>query len=288
MNNKKSLLIGTVLLSLFSSLSIKAFSVINHNDISHNFSGLYFTGQYRPAVSHFSSFTVSESNFATQELVMLQPDNRWSIDLKESITQGTKFSGAYTAKFQDNAASFSGAIGYSYPENLKFEFEVSYEKFDVKTTQGYQVTNTAVFALARKTISIPQDSGNTQNNQYVVMKNSGLSIASIMINSCYDMSFYNLVVSPYICAGIGEDFIKFFDTLYIKLAYQGKLGVNYSLSSRFNIFADVYYHKVIGNQFKNLNVIHAVALTDFPKATSAIATLNVAYFGGEAGIRFIL
>ncbi|CEI84729.1 Major outer membrane protein P30-13 [Ehrlichia minasensis] len=278
MNNKKSLLIGTVLLLLFSSLSIKAFSVINHNDISHNFSGLYFTGQYRPAVSHFSSFTVSESNFATIELVSLNPNNN-----EDNIKTYTNFSGTYTAKFQDNAASFSGAIGYSYPENLKFEFEISYEKFDVKSPQGYQVTNTAIFALARS-----MSGQNPQDKKYVVMKNSGLSIASIMINSCYDMSFYNLVVSPYICAGIGEDFIKFFDTLYIKLAYQGKLGVNYSLSSRFNIFADVYYHKVIGNQFKNLNVIHAVELTEFPKTTSAIATLNVAYFGGEAGIRFIL
>ena len=288
MNNKKSLLIGTVLLSLFSSLSIKAFSVINHNDVSHNFSGLYFTGQYRPAVSHFSSFTVSESNFATQELVMLQPEGEWNSTVKQSIIYSKIFSDTYTAKFQDNAASFSGAIGYSYPENLKFEFEVSYEKFDVKTPQGYQVTNTAVFALARTSVPQQQSDSSSTQHQYVVMKNSGLSIASIMINSCYDMSFYNLVVSPYICAGIGEDFIKFFDTLYIKLAYQGKLGVNYSLSSRFNIFADVYYHKVIGNQFKNLNVIHAVALTNFPKATSAIATLNVAYFGGEAGIRFIL
>ncbi|AUO55136.1 P44/Msp2 family outer membrane protein [Ehrlichia canis] len=278
MNNKKSLLIGTILLSLFSSLPIKAFSVINHSDISSNVNGLYFTGQYRPAVSHFSGFTVRETNIATQQLVSLNTDKN-----ENHIITGGSFSGIYTAKFQDNAASFSGAIGYSYPEGLKFEIEISYEKFGVKSTKNYQSTNAVIFALARQVTS-----SNPSCGKYVVMKNSGLSVASVMINGCYNMSFYNLVVSPYICAGIGEDFIEFFDTLYIKLAYQGKLGVNYSLSSRFNIFADMYYHKVIGNQFKNLNVIHAVALDTFPKVTSAIATLNVAYFGGEVGIRFIL
>ena len=278
MINKKSLLIGTILLSLLSSLSTKAFSVINHSDINHNVSGLYFTGQYRPAVSHFSSFTVRETNVATQQLLSLQSDKN-----EHHITSNSNFSGIYTAKFRDNAASFSGAIGYSYPESLKFEIEISYEKFDVKSTRNYQETNAVIFALAREI-----SSQNPQTSKYVVMKNSGLSVASVMINGCYNMSFYNLVVSPYICAGVGEDFIEFFDTLYIKLAYQGKLGVNYPLSSRFNIFADMYYHKVIGNQFKNLNVIHAVDLTEFPKTTSAIATLNVAYFGGEVGIRFIL
>ncbi|MCZ6902519.1 MAG: P44/Msp2 family outer membrane protein, partial [Rickettsia endosymbiont of Ixodes persulcatus] len=51
--------------------------------------------------------------------------------------------------------------------------------------------------------------------------------------------------------------------------------------------ADGYYHKVIGNQFKNLNVQHVVNLTEAPKATSAVATLNIEYFGSEFGLKFI-
>ncbi|MGN7618834.1 MAG: P44/Msp2 family outer membrane protein [Ehrlichia sp.] len=85
----------------------------------------------------------------------------------------------------------------------------------------------------------------------------------------------------------GKILSNFFDALHVKFAYQGKLGISYELSSRISVFADGYYHKVIGDQFKNLNVNHVVELDTFPKATSAVATLNIGYFGGELGVRFV-
>nr|AAF73414.1 P28-6 [Ehrlichia chaffeensis] len=277
MSKKKFITIGTVLASLLSFLSIESFSAINHNHTGNNTSGIYITGQYRPGVSHFSNFSVKETNVDTIQLVGYKKS-------ASSIDPNTysNFQGPYTVTFQDNAASFSGAIGYSYPESLRLELEGSYEKFDVKDPKDYSAKDAfRFFALARNTSTTVPDA-----QKYTVMKNNGLSVASIMINGCYDLSFNNLVVSPYICAGIGEDFIEFFDTLHIKLAYQGKLGISYYFFPKINVFAGGYYHRVIGNKFKNLNVNHVVTPDEFPKATSAVATLNVAYFGGEAGVKF--
>ncbi|AHX05150.1 outer membrane beta-barrel domain protein [Ehrlichia chaffeensis str. Liberty] len=277
MNNKKSIITGTVLASLLLLSSIESSSAVSHNHIRTNTGGIYITGQYRPGVSHFTNFSVKETTTDTKVLVSYKKEQT-SIDL----TAHSNFNGIYTVKFQDNAASFSGAIGYSYTEGLRLEVEGSYETFDVKDPKDYSAKDAfRFFALARPTSSTPP----IENYKYTVMKNNGLSVASIMINGCYDLSFNNVVVSPYICAGIGEDFIEFFDTLHIKFAYQGKLGISYYLSPKINIFADGYYHRVIGNKFKNLNVNHVVELTDFPKPTSAVATLNVAYFGGEAGVK---
>ncbi|AHX04310.1 P44/Msp2 family outer membrane protein [Ehrlichia japonica] len=277
MNNKNFIIIGTVFASLLSFLSIESLSDVNHN-IEGNTSGIYVAGQYRPGVSHFTNFAVKETNNTTKQLVRYKKDAT-SI----ALATNTNFQDSYTVKFQDNVTGFSGAIGYSYPDGLRFEIEGSYEKFDVKDPKDSSLKDAfRFFAVARN-----MNSNNPETGKYTVMKNNGMYITSIMINGCYNLSFNNLVVSPYICAGIGEDFIEFFDTLHIKFAYQGKLGIDYHLSSKINIFANGYYHKVIGNKFKNLNVNHVVALTQFPKVTSAVATLNVAYLGGEAGVRFI-
>nr|ABO36247.1 Omp-1-7 [Ehrlichia ewingii] len=283
MSNKKKFTIGTVLVSLLAFLPTYSFSAPISNNSEDNIFGLYIAGQYRPGVSHFSGFGVTETNFATQKLMRVKKDSKEG--LPNILKSKDNFTEPYVAKFQDNAVSFSGAIGYSYPEGLRLEIEGSYETFDVKDPKDCSVKDAfRHLALVRELdtgLSMPKE------KKYTVMRNNGLSIASILINGCYDFDFDNLIVSPYVCLGIGEDFIEFFDVLHIKFAYQGKLGISYELSPRINVFADGYYHKVIGNQFKNLNVNHVVELDDFPKVTSAVATLNVGYFGGEVGVRFI-
>ena len=50
----------------------------------------------------------------------------------------------------------------------------------------------------------------------------------------------------------------------VKFAYQAKLGISYPLSPSINLFADTYYHKSVGNQFKNLRVQYAHTLQDTP------------------------
>ena len=279
-NKKKFIIVGTVLVSLLSFLPITSFSTaLNNNAENNDVIGLYVAGQYRPGISHFTDFGVKETNVVTQKLVRVKKNASSPLQLGTN----SNFEEPYIAKFQNNAVSFSGTIGYSYPEGPRFEIEGSYEKFDAKDPKDCPVTDAfRHFALARE-----MNSNSPKSSKYTVMRNNGLSVTSIMINGCYDFAFDNLAVSPYICLGIGEDFIEFFDILHIKFAYQGKLGVSYGLSHRINIFADGYYHKVITNQFKNLSVNHVVDLDTFPKTTSAVATLNVGYFGGEIGVRFI-
>ncbi|AHX03232.1 surface antigen family protein [Ehrlichia chaffeensis str. Heartland] len=278
---KKLFIIGSVLVCLVSYLPTKSFSNLNNVNSHTKCTGLYISGQYKPTVSHFSNFSLKETYSNTIELLGLQKD----VSSITDITNNMKFNIPYNAQFQDNAVSFSGAVGYISPNNPRVEVEWSYEEFDVKNPGNYTISEAFRYiALARE---ITQSQKYPGTDKYVVIKNNGLSVASIIINGCYDFSLNNLKVSPYICAGFGGDIIEFFSAVSFKFAYQGKVGISYPLSSNITIFADGYYHKVIGNKFNNLNVQHVVGLTNHPKSTSAVATLNIEYFGSEFGLKFI-
>ncbi|WDM85429.1 P44/Msp2 family outer membrane protein [Ehrlichia sp. JZT12] len=120
-------------------------------------SGLYISGKYKPSVSIFSDFSVKETNVTTKGLIALKKEVS-SIDIPstnphntEGLGKPSNFNISYTAEFQDNFASFSGAIGYPFFKGLRIEVEISYEKFDVKNPGDY-IVNDAFrhFALARQ------------------------------------------------------------------------------------------------------------------------------------------
>nr|ABD93647.1 major outer membrane protein P28-7 [Ehrlichia muris AS145] len=283
MSSKKMFsIIRLALVCLVSYLPIQSFS--ESNNISENIkhTGLYVSGQYKPTVSHFSNFSVKETYTDTNKLLGLQKN---ADSITSDIKTNTKFDIPYNAKFKDNAISFSGAVGYIAQEGPRIEIEGSYEEFDIKDSGNYTINEAAKYIALARAIANGQNYPDT--GKYVVIRNNGLSVASIIINGCYDFSLNNFKISPYICAGFGGDIIEFFSAVRFKFAYQGKLGISYPLSSNVILFADGYYHKVIGNQFKNLNVQHVVNLTEAPKATSAVATLNIEYFGSEFGLKFI-
>ncbi|AHX03228.1 surface antigen family protein [Ehrlichia chaffeensis str. Heartland] len=297
MNHKSMLFtIGTALISLLS-LPNASFSGITNNNT--NKLGVYVSGQYKPSVSVFSNFSVKETNFATQQLVALKKDIdsvEISTNADNGINKPGNFTIPYIPKFQDNAASFSGAFGFFYDKGLRVEMEGSYEEFDVKNPGGYTKVRDAYryFALARE-MEFNQTSPKSKESStqptgiyHTVMRNDGVVISSAMINGCYNFTLGSLSISPYMCIGIGIDAIQFFNALHIKFAHQSKLGITYPLSSNVHLFADGYYHKVIGNKFKNLSVQHVYELQDAPRVTSAIATLDIGYFGGEIGVSFIL
>ncbi|ABD45283.1 major outer membrane protein OMP-1Y [Ehrlichia chaffeensis str. Arkansas] len=284
MNNRKSFfIIGASLLAslLFTSEASSTGNVSNHTYFKPR---LYISGQYRPGVSHFSKFSVKETNYNTTQLVGLKKDI--SVIGNSNITTYTNFNFPYIAEFQDNAISFSGAIGYLYSENFRIEVEASYEEFDVKNPEGSATDAYRYFALARAMDGTNKSSPD-DTRKFTVMRNDGLSISSVMINGCYNFTLDDIPVVPYVCAGIGGDFIEFFNDLHVKFAHQGKVGISYSISPEVSLFLNGYYHKVTGNRFKNLHVQHVSDLSDAPKFTSAVATLNVGYFGGEIGVRFI-
>ena len=286
--------------------NISCAEILNKNNSRHN--NIYLSGQYKPAVSVFKNFSVSEKDMITSLLFAPIPTiGSTTINSKDSssLSSSTLFSTPYTVKFQNSMISFSGTIGQHLPKGLRVEIEGSYESFDVKNHGFYSVNDAHRYlALARNienkyaeqrispysvsnTISILSGNHEGATVHYITMKNNGISIMSIILNGCYDVSLDRLRTLPYVCIGIGVDTIEFFDTLHIKFAYQYKLGISYPIFSKVSLFADGYYHIVKSNQFKNLNTIqiHAIALS--PKVTYATATLNINYFGVEIGARFI-
>ncbi|WP_395877845.1 P44/Msp2 family outer membrane protein [Ehrlichia muris] len=290
----KFIAVGTALMYLLLSPNISFSENINSNT---NKLGLYISGQYKPSVSVFSNFSVKETNVPTKQLIALKKDVD-SVEIDKDANKGLSkpdnFTIPYMPKFQDNIANFSGAVGFFYSKSLRIELEGSYEEFDVKDPGDYTKVKDAYryFALARdietgQTHPKNKSSSDPNGIYHIVMRNDGLSISSAMINGCYDFTLGNLPISPYMCIGMGVDAIQFFDALHIKFAHQGKAGITYSLSSNVSLFADGYYHKVVDNKFKNLNVQHVYKLNDAPRVTSAVATLDVGYFGGEVGARFI-
>ncbi|AAZ68937.1 P44/Msp2 family outer membrane protein [Ehrlichia canis] len=280
MNNKRNFFLIGMSLLINLLLPIDASSMEVHN-YTHFKPRLYISGQYRPGVSHFSKFSVKETHCNTVQLVGLTKDIK--VTNNSSINTNTSFNFPYVAEFQDNAMSFSGAIGCFYSENFRIEVEASYEEFDVKNPEGSTTDSYRYFALARG-----MDGNNIPTSQkFTVMRNDGLLISSVMINGCYNVILNDIQAEPYICAGLGGDFIEFFNGFHVKLAYQGKVGISYQIFPEVRLFIDGYYHKVKGNKFKNLHVQHVGALAALPKVTSAVATLNIGYFGCEAGVRFI-
>ena len=288
---KKFNLVNAVLaLSLFL-FPFQSFTIsINDNSVTQK-TGLYISGQYKPSISYFKNFSVAENN-KIMDLIGLNTGVAYITET--TLQDNTKFDIPYIAKFKNNFTNFSSAIGYYSGQGVRLEIEGSYGNFDVANCKHCLIKDAnRYFALVREKennkFSPKAHDGNNGNktSYYTFMKNNGISIASVMMNSCYDFSFSNAKISPYICVGIGGDFIEFFETTYIKFACQGKIGINYTISSSISIFTDGYYHKVINNQFKNLHVKYPYKLKDSPTITSATAKLNIGYFGGEVGMRFI-
>nr|ACR33115.1 major antigenic protein 1-2 [Ehrlichia ruminantium] len=287
---KNKLIATGIVLTLLSFIPNISFSETINNNIKTHYA-IYISGQYKPSVSHFSNFSVNETNTDIQNLVATKQDIS-SLDIDTVLKEPSNFNHPYTTEFQNNNISFGGAIGYYSTEGTRIELEGSYEFFDVKDPSGYKPHDAyRYFALARdmnrKKSFEPKKQIGLRTN-YTVMRNNGLFISSVILNGCYDFSINELKISPYMCVGIGINAIEFFDALHLKLAYQGKFGISYPISNNIKLFADGYYYKVTDNKFKNLKVIYVADLNNTPLVTSAIATLNVEYFGGEIGIRFEL
>ncbi|CAI28363.1 Map1-related protein [Ehrlichia ruminantium str. Gardel] len=288
----KIIFTNMVLTFILSIPSISHAEILNKDTGKYN--NIYLSTQYKPAIPVFNNFSVSEKDQNTALLVALTSDiNNTNINNNEKISLPQHFTTPYHAQFQNSIISFSGTIGQYLPKNLRVEIEGSYKSFDVKNPGYYDVNDAyRYFALARdvKNNSYqPQDNktNNTTNlAYYTIMKNYGVSIMSVLLNGCYDISVDKLKASPYICLGIGVDTIEFFETLHIKFAYQCKVGISYLILPQVSLFADGYYHKVKNNQFKNLNTIQVRMLANNPKITYAAATLNISYFGAEIGARF--
>nr|AAY59054.1 MAP1-6 [Ehrlichia ruminantium] len=298
MNKNRKLILNTALVfSLLSFLPHQALSIPTNNSIS-KYSGIYFSGSYKLEFPSLDNFSIKETTFNTKQVIGLS--KKKEANVKDILGYHVAFNEPYTPTFQDTVSGFSGTVGYSYNNKLRSEIEVSYEKFDAGIPEGsiygdYIEDAYRYFGLARETsYSLGSSSLTTPKyNHYVVMKNNGVSITSLMVNNCYQFSTsQSNKILPYICGGVGTDLVQFFNKLHIKLACQVKLGTSYSLSPHYQLFANIYYHEVIGNNFNKLNPVRIVLPKDTTSTelgnVSATSTLNISYFGSEIGLRFIL
>ncbi|CEI84728.1 Major outer membrane protein P30-14 [Ehrlichia minasensis] len=285
-NSINIILVFLLLLFPFQSFTL----YIHDHEVTQNV-GMYISSQYKPSIPYFKNFIIEENSHQSVELMGLANDVTHVT--KHILKDNTKFNVPYIAKFRNSLINLSGAVGYHSGQGPRLEIEGSYENFDVANCKNCAADANRYFALARNkdhSNSHPKSHQTISNgylSHYTIMKNNGISIASVMLNGCYDFSFNNVKISPYVCAGIGGDFITLFETMHIKFAYQGKFGISYLISPSVSIFASGHYHKVADNIFKNLHVKYIYGLYESPNITSAIAKLRIGYFGSEVGVRLV-
>nr|BBE10877.1 map1-11 [uncultured Ehrlichia sp.] len=271
-----------------------AFSTFHDTNIAKP----YITVNYQPTVSNFRNFHIKETNFDTKKPIEVNI-NSTGISTRYFKNREFAFYSSHNKHYEsykNDLSAFTTSIGISL-KNFKIEAEGSYKVFDVFDFRNYAIQGAHnIFALPRETNSygmypLDRPSLRNKNTGYTILKNNGIAIISNMINLCYEKQSNNF--TPYICFGIGGDFIEIFDTTRIKAAYQGKIGISYPLTSRTNLLISGQYHKVIGNQFKELPTLQIVELKRLPERQpeydiTALLTLDIEYFSGEVGLSFTL
>ncbi|KJV69407.1 P44/Msp2 family outer membrane protein [Candidatus Neoehrlichia procyonis] len=245
----------------------------NNLSTNKNLTKFYISGQYKASISDFKNFSINEEGRIGYAMSFNKNAN--SNELKES----SNFNALYKCDYNNNYNGLSGAIGVLNNNNVRVELEFSHQLFDVTKIDGHKYNDYYRY------LAISRDK-NVNNGKYFVLKNKGVEVNSLIVNNCYGLS--GEVIVPYLCFGAGVDFINLFDAVRPKIAFQGKLGVSIPLAKKLFLVIDSYYHKVVSDEFHNISVDYPVILTEEPKATSAVAKLNIKYFGGAVGIRTIL
>ncbi|AHX04802.1 P44/Msp2 family outer membrane protein [Ehrlichia japonica] len=276
MYNKINYIVMHTIILVILLLPVKSSSaLIDNMEKDAKASNIYVSSQYKPSIPHFRNFSIHEANSKIKNSV--ESEKNIIINLSSILKSNTHNTIPYNLQFQDNTTSFSGTIGYS-SRGLRLEAEGSYEEFYIKNFNESLIISSSKYYSETYNIN-PQSVAFARDNK--------LSITSIMVNTCYDISISHTSAVPYLCTGIGGDFIGLFNATYFKLAYQGKIGVSYLINNNILLFSDIYYHKVMGNEFKNLYIQHVANSNISAEVIPVLANLDIGYFGSEIGVRFI-
>nr|ABO36241.1 Omp-1-2 [Ehrlichia ewingii] len=244
------------------------------------FKNFYVGVQYKPAIHHLSHLIIKETSKDTIGIFALKKDASLPTDIKKNSNLNIR----YNPHYENNNSGFSGLLGYHYNNNFRIESEISYEIFPLKN-EGYKITGVEQhFALASE---LDTNGNQPKTDKYVTIINDGIRATSVLINACYDgidIKKNNIVV--YSCIGLGADIVDFLSKYNTKLSYQGKLGLSYPISLKIILFAEGYYHGLLGNVFNNVPVNYPTDNNTTKTTVSAI--LNIRYYGGSVGVRFIL
>lgn len=247
---------------------------------------LYISVQYKPARQHLSNFIINEISNNTVAVLALKKETLLDSSILNTIKTHTNFTVNYDPHYKNNVSGLSGTLGYYYNNNFRVESEISHEIFHIKG-DGYKIAGFEKhFALVREL------SGTTPvEDKYVTIINNGVEITSLLVNACYDnVSINKNNITIYSCIGFGVDVIDFLSKYNTKLSYQGKIGASYPIFSKITLFAEGYYHGLLGKEFNNVPVNYPCNYTNTtPRTrTTASAMLNVRYYGGSIGVRLIL
>ena len=276
MYNKINYIVMYTIILVILLLPVKSFSaLIDNMEKDKKVPSIYVSSQYKPSISHFRNFSIHEANSKTKN--SLEFEKNIITNLSSILKSNVHNTIPYNLQFQDNTTSFSGTIGYS-SKGLRLEAEGSYEEFYIK------YSNELFIISSNKHHS---EIYNTNLQNFAFARDNKLSITSIMVNTCYDILISHTSAVPYLCTGIGGDLIGLFNATYFKLAYQGKFGVSYLINNNILLFSDIYYHKIIGNEFKNLYIQYVTNSNISERITPILANLDIGYFGSEIGVRFI-
>ncbi|MGN7618830.1 MAG: P44/Msp2 family outer membrane protein [Ehrlichia sp.] len=224
-----------------------------------NVTGSYITIEYQPSLSNFRNFRIKETGFNTSSPIGLVRSARNAEASVLGVPQHfyTQQQSDSYKSYGNDLLGFGASVGLLV-KSLRVEFEGSYKRFDIKHLVNYASRDGhRYFAIPRDTFfnkSIPN-----KMLGYTVAKNNGISVASNMVNLCYELIKYSSF-TPYVCLGVGGDFIELFDSMRIKLAYQGKVGVSYPITSRLVFSISGQYHRVVGSKFKLLPLNQPVPL----------------------------
>ncbi|CAH58595.1 Map1-related protein [Ehrlichia ruminantium] len=288
--SKFLLYMAVILLSPYVSLAVN----LNENI----YKGFYAGIQYKPAKYHLSYLDLKEDGYNTIDAFALKKfseiKKNIQIDnttLAATLVSANNFTIGYNPHYKNSYLGISGALGYYYHNGFRVESEISSERFLLKN-EGYKILDhEKYFVLARSA------SGNGRitrvfspnENEYVILMNDGIRSTSLIFNACYDTNINIHGLITYSCVGFGADLVDFLGKYSLKPSYQTKLGISYPVSSNIIAIAEGYYHGLLSRRFDKIPVnSYAIQSPLNSVDTTASALLNIRYYGGSIGVRFIL
>lgn len=264
-----------ILISVMSFLLSLSSLALDNNSYKNNTSSIYISGQYKPSIPQFNKFSIKEAYTGTKIPKSLKQGIE-SVTF-EALKSSDNFTLPYNPTYKKNLLGLGGTIGYAI-DNFRIEFETFYERFNVNTPSGY------IYDKIYEYFNI--ELGNKQH--YYTMRNSGITLSPALINVCYDVTKKKFrSISPYLCLGVGADFIDFLDKVSLKFSYQAKVGISYLMSPNLVFFIDGSFHGHLGNQFSDLVLDYPASSKIFTPFTSASVKFNINFLTTSIGIKFI-
>ncbi|SBO13970.1 Major surface antigen 4 precursor [Anaplasma phagocytophilum] len=122
-----------------------------------------------------------------------------------------------------------------------------------------------------------------------VIEIKSISTTSFIVSVCSDITLEDFVAVPYACLGLGGNIIEVVEgQSTFKPAYKLKVGLSYQLLQNVNAFADIFYHRVLGNrEYSDLPIRHLIRDRSPAGRSKNAATANFSmkYTGAELGIQ---